>query len=68
MKQKEVQQWNKYIDVKNKIRRRKFILSPCFDVTVETIMYYIDLASGKPFIKRFAGIIQNFVPGLIPFQ
>jgi hypothetical protein len=27
MEQKEVQQWNKYLDAKNQIRRRKFVLS-----------------------------------------
>jgi hypothetical protein len=27
MKQEQVQQWNKYLDAKNQIRRRKFVLS-----------------------------------------
>jgi hypothetical protein len=27
MKQEEVKQWNKYLDAKNQIRRRKFVLS-----------------------------------------
>lgn len=45
MKQKEVQQWNKYIDVKNKIRRRKFILSPGMYVipSMSSRGHYLDL-------------------------
>src|SRR4030066_586769 len=45
---------------------REHVLSNCLQVSVQSVVTYVEYAAGKPFVERRVGIIQNLVPCLEP--